>query len=135
MHGVPEPADPCARRGPRVLDRSVFAVTNPTERRRYEHKHRNHYLPGWELGVGDWSGKIGGWSLGSEPDDCTVDVDPCGSVRSGLASGRVDTRQQVWPRGRQVEDDVLIDLPRVESRFHRLVSPQTKLRVPQRAVC
>ncbi|MFL5586483.1 MAG: hypothetical protein ACJ8DI_02355 [Ktedonobacteraceae bacterium] len=106
----------------------------PQDDRTNKHTEGITWLPRRELGVGDWSGKIGGRSLGSEPDDCTVDVDPCGSVRSGLAGGRVDARQQVGPSGRQVEDDVLIDLPRVESRFHRLVGPQTELRVPQRAV-
>src|ERR1700736_6289990 len=93
-----------------------------------------NYLPGWKLRVRDGSGEVGGWSHGCEPDDRAVDVDPLGAVRSGLAGGRVDARQQVRPRGRQVEDDVFIDLPRVESRFHRFVGPQTELRVPQWAV-
>src|SRR2546423_2036614 len=34
------------------------------------------YLPGWELRVRDWSGKIGGRRLGSEPHDCTLGVHP-----------------------------------------------------------
>src|SRR3981081_1465448 len=63
------------------------------------------WLPRRELRVRDWSGKIGGRSHGCEPDDCTVDVDSLGTVRCGLAGGRVDARQQVRPGGRQVEDD------------------------------
>src|SRR6266568_4672152 len=117
------------------MDRSVFVLTNSAERQPYEHKHRIRYLLPWrELRVRDWRGKIGGRYLVSEPDDRTVDADLLGAVRSGLASSRVDARQQVGTGGRQVEDDDLIDLPRVESGFHRLIGPQAKLRVPQRAV-
>ena len=91
-------------------------------------------LPWWELRVGDRRGKIGGGSLVRESDDRTVDVDSCGTVESDSTCGRVEARQQVRPGGRQVEDDVLIDLPRVESLVHRLLRPQAELGVPQRAV-
>jgi len=87
------------------------------------------WLPRRELGVGDGRGKIGGRSLVSEPDDRTVDVDSCGAVRSATGSS-----QQVGPGGRQVEDDDLIDLPRVEPRVDGLLGPLAELRVPQRAV-
>src|SRR5437868_6048551 len=98
------------------MDRSAFVFTNPTERRLHEHKHRSDYLPGWELRVRDGSSEVGGWSRGCEPDDRAVDVDSRGAVGSGHAGGRIDACQQVGPSGSQVEDDVLIDLPRVESR-------------------
>jgi len=119
------------------MNRSVFAFTTAIERQLHEHKHRSEattYLPGWELRVRDGSGEIDGGSHGGEPDDRAVDVDSCGAVRSGTTCGRVETRQQVGPGGRQVEDDVLIDLPRVESRLHRLLGPQADLRIPQGAV-
>src|SRR5207247_8436723 len=87
-------------------------------------------LPRWKRRVGDRSDKVGGRSLRGEPNDRTVDVDAGGAVRSGLTGGRVNARQQVGPGGRQVEDDVLIDLALVESRAHRLGGPQAELRVP-----
>ncbi|TMC87606.1 MAG: hypothetical protein E6J22_17220 [Chloroflexi bacterium] len=91
-------------------------------------------LPWRELRVRDGRGKIGGRSLVSEPDDRTVDVDSCGAIRSGRPCGWVEARQQIGPRGRQVEDDDLVDLPRVESLVHRFLRPQAELRIPQRAV-
>src|SRR5690349_6930510 len=90
------------------------------------------WLPGWELRVGDGSGEVGGGSLVSEPDDRTIDVDSCGAVRSGITCGRVEARQQVGSGGRQVEDDDLIDLPRVESLVDGLLGPLAEVRVPQR---
>jgi hypothetical protein len=92
------------------------------------------WLPRRELGVGNGRGEVGGGSRVREPDDRTVDVDSRGAVGSRPTCGRVEARQQIGPGGRQVEDDDLIDLPRVESRGDGLLGPQTELRIPQRAV-
>ncbi len=81
------------------------------------------WLPRRELGVGDGRGEVGGGSRVGEPDDRTVDVDALGAVGGGLAGGRVDARQQVGAGGRQVEDDDLIDLPRVKPRVDGLLRP------------
>src|SRR5260370_29149247 len=92
------------------------------------------WLPRRELGVGDGRGEVGGGSRVGEPDDRTVDVDSYGAVGSSPTCGRVEARHQIGPGGRQVEDDDLIDLPRVKPRVDSLLGPQAELRVPQRAV-
>src|SRR5258708_6824513 len=92
------------------------------------------WLPRRELRVGDGRGEVGGGSRVCEPDDRTVDVDSCGAIGSGPTCGRVEARQQIGAGGRQVEDDDLIDLPRVEPRVDGLLRPQAELRVPQWAV-
>src|SRR5258708_33516998 len=115
------------------MDRSVFAFTTSIERRPLGIQTPKP-LPGWELRVRDGRGEVGGRSHGCEPDDRAVDVDSCGAVRSGLAGGRVDTRQQVGPGSRQAEDDVLIDLPRVESLVAGLLRPPAEVRMPPWAV-
>src|SRR5919204_782881 len=91
-------------------------------------------LPRWKRRIGDRSDKVGGRSLSSEPHGRTVDVDSYRAVRCRLTGGRVDARHQVGPGGGQIEDNVLIDLPLVETLAHRLGGPQAKLRVPQWAV-
>ena len=76
------------------------------------------WLPWWELRVGDGRGKVGGRSRVGKPDDRTVDVDALGTVGSTTGA-----RQQVGAGGRQVEDDDLIDLPRVKPRVDGLLRP------------
>src|SRR5258708_498484 len=116
------------------IDQCLRSPTPPKGSSMNKNTEATPWLPRRELGVRDWRGKIGGRSLVSEPDDRTVDVDSCGAVRSGCPCGWVEARQQVGPGGRQVKDDDLIDLPRVEPCVDGLLGPQAQLRVPQRAV-
>jgi hypothetical protein len=65
-------------------------------------------LPWWELRIWRWRHQVRARCVGGKPDHGAVDVDAHGAVR-GAAGGR----DQVGTSRREVEDDVLIDLPRV----------------------
>src|SRR5579864_1515808 len=92
-------------------------------------------LPRWELRVRGRSGEVRRGRVVQESDHRAVDVNPIRTVRGWVPGGRVHTGQQVWPRGRQIEDNVLVDLAKVQACRHSLVGPQTELRVPEWAVC
>jgi len=62
-------------------------------------------------------------------DHGTVDVHAHRTVRGGVSGGRVDASQQVGPGGCEVEHNVLVDLALVQPVLHRLVGPQTELRI------
>src|SRR6266498_6140032 len=106
-------ADPALAGVPRVPDRSVLAVAEPTARAPYGSAHCDPTttLSRWNLRVGHRGGQVGGRSLVGEADHRAVDVHSCGAVGSRLAGGRVHPRQQVRPGGRQVQDLDLVDLP------------------------
>src|SRR5205085_11962060 len=73
----------------------------------------NRSVARWVLWVRHGGRQVGCRGLCREAEDRTVDVDPRRAVRSRLAGCRVNARQQIWPGRRQVEDDVLVNLPLV----------------------
>src|ERR1700748_2792310 len=91
-------------------------------------------LAGRELRAGHWGREVRGWCVGCVADHRAVDVNSGRTVGLGLPRGGIHARQQVWPRGREVEHLVLVDLPGVQTLLDGLVGPQPQLRVPQRAV-
>src|SRR5258708_5150295 len=91
-HGVRGSAGPLRAQGS-WIDQCLRSPMPPKGDRMNKNTEATPWLPRRELRVGDGRGKIGGRSLGSEPDDRTVDVDSCGAIGSGLAGGRVDARQ------------------------------------------
>src|SRR5690349_11459473 len=82
-----------------------------------------------ELGVRHRRDEVRRGGLRCETDHGAVDVDTDAPV--GRASR---TCQQVRASRGEVEDDVLVDLSLVQTFVDRLLSPLSKLRVPQGAV-
>src|SRR6267143_6092704 len=86
-------------------------------------------LAGRKLRVGHWIDEVSGRSLVREADHRAVDVDADAPIGCAAGAGN-----EVGTSRGEVEDDVLVDLPLVETLIDRLLRPLTELRVPERAV-